>query len=67
MMIRDDLTRYTDLKKAEHLHDIYRQDVKAQDCANEAHFLAVSIRAQANAALAPLGVTLAMLEQAELA
>lgn len=66
-MIRDDLTRYADLKKAEHLHDLYSQGDQAQHCANEAHFLAVSIRAQANAALAPLGVTLAMLEQAELA
>lgn len=66
-MIRDDLTRYTSLKKAEHMHDIYRQDDEAQECANEAHEIAVSIRAQANAALAPLGVTLAMLEQAELA
>ena len=61
-----DLERYVSLKKAEQLHDIYSQGDEAQHCANQAHFLAVSIRAQANAALAPLGVTLAQLEQAEL-
>ena len=62
-----DLERYISLKKAEYLHDIYQQGDEAQHCANEAHDLAVSIRLQANAALAPLGMTLAQLEQAELA
>ena len=65
-MIATDLSRYVELKKAEHLHDIYQQDDAAQRCHNQAHFLAVSIRSRVNAMLKAEGVTLADLEQAEL-
>lgn len=66
-MIGSDLTRYCALKAREHQCDIEGQGDRAQRCANEASALAYSIRSRVNAILAAEGVTLAQLEQAELA
>ena len=66
-MIGADLTRYCALKAAERQYDIEGRDVQAQHCANEASDLAFHLRTRVNAILASEGVTLAQLEQAELA
>lgn len=66
-MIGTDLTRYCALKARERQCDIEGQGDRAQRCANQASDLAYSTRFRVNAILAAEGVTLAQLEQAELA
>lgn len=66
-MIGTDLTRYCALKAAEIQHDLDRNGDAAQRAHHAAYDMAVVIRTQVNALLAPHGVTLAQLEQAELA
>ena len=60
------LARYQELKRQEYAHDLYHQDVAAQNCADEADLIKATIILDVNRLLSPLGYTLEEIVKADL-